>query len=437
MITWPRRQPERGPAQVLGAAVLSMAALLAFASTAGCGPASPPAQPAGITTITWFAGSTDERQNDFRRILVDEFQSAYPDIRVNIVSGSMDTDVDHDKLLRLLRGKAALAPDVYLGDVIWPAEFGDAGLAMPLDDVFGSEFWKRFDPTLLAAATYKGKVYAAPLFADQGMLYWRTDLFPSPPRTWEELVADADQARTAGRVTYGYLWQGASYEGLTCDWTEILADAGGSIVNTSGNQSQLDSPAALRALRFLRNLVVTGTSPRDVASFEEADATQLFVSGQAAFLRGWNTTFGRTTAPNDSAVYGKVGVAPLPTFAGQPGPGYSTVGGWDLYINPHTPRLAAVRTFLDWMTGVQAQRILSRLAEIPTNVQVRSEQRTAGNPAIIAGLGARPKARPAQTPSYHSLSAAIFNEMNDAISGRKRPEDALRAADQAVNRILG
>jgi multiple sugar transport system substrate-binding protein len=410
--------------------------VLALWAAAACGPAGPPAaRTTGTTTITWYASSIDLRQNDFRRILVDAFESAHPEIRVDITSGPTDTDVNRAKLVDLLRSGAG-APDVYLGDVIWPAEFGQDNLAMPLDDVFGPDFWKRFEPTLLAAATYRGKVYAAPLFADQGMLFWRTDLFPTPPRTWEELVTDADQARRQGRVTYGYLWQGAAYEGLTCDWTEVLADAGGSALDASYSRSELGSPAALRALRFLQGLVVNGTSPAEVARFEEPDATQLFVSGQAAFLRGWNETLGRMTTPGDSAVYGKVGVAPLPTFAGQSGPGYSTVGGWDLYVNPRTQHLDAVRTFLDWMTDLQAQRILGRLAQIPTNVRVRAEQAVAGNPAVVAGLQARPVARPANTPAYPSVSAIIYQEINAAISGRQSPEAALRAADQRVDQVL-
>ena len=371
----------------------------------------------------------------FEQILVNAFENAYPSINVKVVFGPTDTDVKRRELTEALsHGKNA--PDVYLGDVIWPAEFAEAGLAMNLDGVFEPDFWKRFAPELLPAAKYRGRFYAAPFFASQGILFYRTDLMATPPRTWEQLVQESRNLLKAHRVEYGYLWQGAPYEGLTCNWVEVLADAGGSTLDPDGTSSRLNSPAALKALRFLRGLVTDKITPPQVDDFREPDSAALFMAGQAAFLRGWNSMSSRVVTPASTPVYGKVGVAPLPTFAGRPGPGYSAIGGWSMFVNPHTRELDAVKTFIRWMTDVDAQRILGRLSQIPTNAQVRNHPGTLENPAVNVGLDVNPVARPSNTPRYPGVSRAVYSAVNAVLDGKRSPEAALRDVDRDIDAML-
>jgi multiple sugar transport system substrate-binding protein len=129
-------------------------------------------------------------------------------------------------------------------------------------------------------------------------------------------------------------------------------------------------------------------------------------------------------------------VAPLPTFAGQPGPGYSTIGGWSLFVNPHSQRLDAAKTFIKWVTDVQAQQILARFSQIPVNVTVRRDSAIRQNPAVAVGLDARPVGRPSDMPAYPDVSKAVYSHVNDAVNGSSLPEDALRAADRDINKAL-
>ena len=73
-------------------------------------------------------------------------------------------------------------------------------------------------------------------------------------------------------------------------------------------------------------------------------------------MRNWDYAYGVSNSKG-SDVIGKVGVVPLPTFAGQPQPGYSNIGGWNLYINPHSKNLTADLNFIKCMSGTQAQTI--------------------------------------------------------------------------------
>jgi multiple sugar transport system substrate-binding protein len=426
-----RSRTPRAPKLLVAAGAVLV--VTASCSSGGAGPA--PGDGSASTTITWYANSIDRTQNDYRQALINEFRNANPSIKVDLVSQPPRIDA-REKLMATLRGDGA--PDVYLGDVIWPAEFADEGLARPLDGDFDPDFWRRFPKELLSAMEYRGKTYAVPFFADQGMLYYRTDLVPSAPTTWEQLVQESARVLREGHegVEYGFVWQGDAYEGLTCNWTEILADAGGRTLDAAGTASQVDSPQGLRALRFLRGLLQDGITPREVTGFQETDAGARFTSGRAVFLRGWNSTYTRMNAPSNPQVYGKVGVAPPPTFAGRPGPGYSAVGGWSLYINPRTRKLDAARTFVDWLTDVHAQRILARFSQIPANARVRGDPDARENPAIATGLAARPVDRPSHTPKYPAVSRAIYSTVNDALDGQPSVEDALREMDGKLGDAL-
>ena len=53
------------------------------------------------------------------------------------------------------------------------------------------------------------------------------------PTTWEQLETDSVKLVHSGKVKYGFVWEGDSYEGLTCNYMEYLTDAGGSPTNTA------------------------------------------------------------------------------------------------------------------------------------------------------------------------------------------------------------
>jgi multiple sugar transport system substrate-binding protein len=433
LIVTRRSPPSQAPTLFLKAAAAVLIATVSC-SSGSAGPA--PHDSSTSTTITWYAGSSDRNKNDVRQLLINEFRNAYPSIKINLVSQQPNTDVTRADLIAKLRGENA--PDVYMGDVIWPAEFADKRLARPLDEDFSPDFWQRFPVERVSAVKYQDKTYAVPFWVNQGVLYYRTDLVSSPPTTWEQLVQESTRLLREGHedLRYGFVWQGSAYEGLTCNWTEILADAGGSTLDTAGAVSQINSSQALRALRFLRDLVRDGITPPQVTSFQEPEAKLRFASGEAAFLRSWSSDYTRINTPSNPQVYNKVGVALLPTFTNQPKPGYSAIGGTNLYINPRTSKLKAALTFVDWLTDVQAQRIIARFSFIPANARIRGDPTVRENLAVATGLTVKPVARPSNTPKYPTLSQAISSTVNDALDGEPSPEEALQMMDRKLDDAL-
>jgi multiple sugar transport system substrate-binding protein len=391
-------------------------------------------------TVNWWASPINTSGTDVRQVLISDFEKQYPNIHVTLTSAPTSTDTNRATLATTISGGSA-TPDVFMGDVIWPAQFGAHQLAVPLSNYLPASYWAQFAPGLVQGATYKGQVYGSPLFEDQGFLYYRKDLLAkehlSVPTTWEQLESEATQLQKAGLVKYGYVWQGASYEGLTCNYMEFLTDAGGTATNSSYTSASLDSAASVKAVTFMRSLVTTGVSPSAVSTFQEAQAMSTFASGQAAFLRNWDYAYASSQVPGTPTV-GKVGVAPLPTFQGQSYPGYSNIGGWNLYINPHSKNYAADLTFIKWMASTQAQTDLATVASsIPTVESVRTSPEIIAQSPVLATV---PKTklvpRPAGTPNYPQLSTAIYQNVNAALAGSASPSSAMAAAQSAANTAL-
>jgi multiple sugar transport system substrate-binding protein len=428
-------------AAIGAAAVLAVTACGSSGSSSGSSGASAPAVSGSATsgTITWWASPITTSGTDPRTVLISQFEKAYPNIHVKLQSAPTDTDTNRASLITTISG-GATSPDVYMGDVIWPGQFGKAGLAAPLSKYLPSSYFSSFAPGLVQGATYNGQVYGAPFFEDEGFLYYRKDLLAKEhmtvPTTWEQLESDATTLAHKGDVKYGYVWQGDSYEGLTCNFMEYLGSAGGTALNSNLTKATIDSPAGQKALTFMRSLITSGASPSAVTTMQEPQAMSAFANGQAAFLRNWDYAYNyANTASSPSKIVGKVGVAPLPTFAGETAPGTSNIGGWNLYINPHSKNVAADLTFIKWMTSPTAQTVLAtQFSEIPTVQSVRTSAAVvAKNPVLATVPKTRLIPRPAQTPDYAKVSQAIYTNVNAVLSGSSSPSSGLSTASSQIN----
>ncbi|HLI41634.1 MAG TPA: extracellular solute-binding protein, partial [Streptosporangiaceae bacterium] len=150
----------RGRSRFAALAAAGVASVLAIgacssSSSSSPGTATAPAATGSATsgTITWWASPITTTSPDPRVVLIDAFEKAYPKIHVNLQSAPTDTDTNRASLITTISGGAS-SPDVYMGDVIWPAQFGHAGLAVPLSKYFPSSYWNSFAPGLVQGATY-------------------------------------------------------------------------------------------------------------------------------------------------------------------------------------------------------------------------------------------------------------------------------------------
>src|SRR5690606_2246858 len=249
------------------------------------------------------------------------YMELHPDVIVDVIE---TPDLSNDRLGVYLQVFEARSPeiDVMQIDVIWPGD-----LAEHLVDLYeygAREVVDQHFPAIVENNTVDGRLVGIPWFTDSGLLYYRTDLlekygFAGPPATWDELEEMArtiqDGERAAGNPDFwGFVWQGNSYEGLTCDALEWIASNGGGTIISPDGVVTIENPAAIAAVERAAGWVGT-ISPPGVTSFGEEDARNMFQAGNAAFMRNWPYAYSLGNAP-DSAIAGLFDVAPLPAGDG-------------------------------------------------------------------------------------------------------------------------
>lgn len=354
-----------------------------------------------------------------------------------------ETAVDQLALWRKLLENPSDAPDVFAIDVIWPSLMADYSLSLNsyLSDTVG-DF-----PMLTANDRLNGQLVAMPYHVDAGLLFYRTDLlreygYKAPPSTWDELEKMAAHIQKGERskgndAFWGFVWQGAASEALTCNALEWQASEGGGRIIETDKTITVNNPKTIRswerAVRWIGTI-----SPPSVTAYREWDSLNIWRSGNAAFMRNWPTSF--VTSEN-SGVKGKFGATLLP--AGQAGRS-ATLGGASLsiYRNTHHPKEAAALVRFLCRRDVELARAKAT-SQPPVMPDVYAD------PEILAarphfaelkqifnqGVVKRPSTETGQ--KYEEISAAYFNAVHAVLTKQKSAGDAAADLERDLVQITG
>ena len=338
---------------------------IAFAFGVECAAAQ--AQTNELRFVTWRAEAPQVWDQG-----IADFERQNPGVKVIREIGPQSSTQLHDLLAQKLKNRDTRL-DVFVMDVIWPAEFASAGWALPLDRYFTSDEQKKFLSAPLKANQYGGQIFGVPLFIDAGLLYYRKDLLAkhklAPPRTWIDLVESAKiiLAREHDPQLVGFSAQFKQYEGLVCNMMEFILGNGGALWDPVRMVSTLDQPAALTAMGFVRDHIVGEISHRGVLAYEEPESLALFTQGLAIFHRNWPYAWAIANDPAKSQIAGKVAMSPLPGFS--PGKGVAALGGWQFGISRFSNKPDLAWRFAAHMTGAAMQkRIALATGRAPTRV---------------------------------------------------------------------
>jgi len=335
-------------------------------------------------------------------------------------SGTGDILTIYDNTLRARSGNI----DVMSIDVVYPAEFASNGWTVPLDSRWPASDRANYLPGPIKSCTYNGQVVAAPLRTDLGVLYYRKDIISTPPATFEQLTSMAKS--NASKAKYGYVWQGSQYEGLVCDFSEVLQGYGGTVLDPNDSKKvTVNSPAGVQALTEMVSWVGT-ISPTSITTFTEEPCRQAFQNGDAIFMRNWPYAYSLGNAAG-SKVAGKFDITSMP-YGGSGTVGHSCVGGWNMAINAFSKNPDASWSFIKYMLGADAQKQLAikgsltpSLKSVYDDADVKSKQPLFTKLApILQNSLPRPV-----SPVYPDLSNIIQTNVHQALTKSITPAAAL------------
>jgi multiple sugar transport system substrate-binding protein len=206
--------------------------------------------------------------------------------------------------------------DMMAMDVVWTPEFAEAGWLVPLaDDPAGLAEADATTDTLpgpLETARWDGRLFAAPVTTNTQVLWYRADLLPEPPSTWDQMVADATRLHAAGEPSWIAV-QAKQYEGLVVWFNSLLESAGGQVLSDDGKTVTLtDTPehraATVKALQVIKSVATAPGADPSITQTDESTARLALEQGKAALEVNWPFVL---PSMLENAVKGGVGFLPL------------------------------------------------------------------------------------------------------------------------------
>jgi multiple sugar transport system substrate-binding protein len=339
-------------AAALGVAVLGSTALAAC-SSAGAS--------TGPVTLTFYqysdvSGATNTMINNCDA----QSHGAY---KLSFQTLPAASDGQRQQLVRRLAAHDS-SIDVMVLDVTWAAEFAQAGWIEPWTGSAKSSVLNGTLAPALQTAEWKGQLYAAPQSSNTQLLWYRSDLVPKPPKTWAQMIADANQLAKEGKPHYIEI-QGAQYEGGTVWFNTMVASAGGTILSPDASKVTL-GPPAVKALTIMKQMATSPAADPSLDVQMENQNRLAMEAGTAAFELNYPFVYPSMKTDNPKlfksfkwALYPQV-------IAGQPAK--VTIGGNDLAVSAYSKHKALAFKAALCMRDAQNQLLGATVGGTPPTI---------------------------------------------------------------------
>ena len=329
---WIRRPAARSSRRGARYVGVTIVGVLAAAGLAACGTSS---AATGPVTLNFYmfndpSGAIQQAANNC---------GAQSHGRYTINYNVLPTSADQQRLQmarRLAAGDSSL--DILGLDVTWEAEFAQAGWIRPWTGAFKQQAIAGTLKGPLNTAIWHGQLVAVPANSNTQLLWYRSDLVKTPPKTWAQMISDAEQLAKQGKAHLIQI-QGAQYEGTVVWFNTLTASAGGSILNPASTAAQL-GPPAVKALSIMKQLATSAGADPSLPVQTEGPNQLAMEAGTSAFELNYPFVYPAMKVDNPK-LFKVFKWAPYPSV--YPGkPARVTIGGIDYAISSTSqhPQLA-------------------------------------------------------------------------------------------------
>lgn len=383
----------------------------------------------GPAVLNWYV--FDEKSGAFQNAAQHCTALSSGRYRIRIAPLPADADQQREQLVRRLAARDRDI-DIIGMDVIWTAEFAQAGWILPWHETQAAKATAGMLPAAVESAAYQGRLWAVPFTSNAQLLWYRKDRVV-PPVNWDDLIKQAEGLGVPGALQV----QGQRYEGLTVFFISLLASVGGSVLDHDGTNVSLDEAPTRRTLALLKRIANSPATDPALSTSREDQNRLAFETGRPAFMLNYSYVW-PSALQNAPAIADQTGWARWPAVADGL-PARVTIGGINLGIGAYTRHAD---------TAFEAAQCLAS----ETNQIVAAQK--GGLPPTIASLYQAPEVRRRfpmadtllatlqdavqrpRTPFYYDLSLAISHTLHplkdidpeaDAVRLRKAVARALKS----------
>jgi multiple sugar transport system substrate-binding protein len=414
----PHRRTLRAKAFAAGAAIALVAPLAACGSD----------DEGGVPTLNFYQFPVENMQT-----VVDNCTKAAAG-KYKIVYQVLPRTAD-DQRVQMVRRLAAKddSMDILGMDVTWTQEFASAKWIREFPAADAATVRNGTLEGPLASGEYNGKLYAAPNNTNVQLMWYRKDLVPKPPKTWDEMIQQAQQLKAQGK-TYQILTMGAQYEGLVVLFNSLVASAGGHVVSEDGKTAVMDN-GTVKALEVMKKLATSGVTSPSFSNAIEDDVRLAFQSGGGAFQINWPYVW--ASMQSDAPDLAKnVAWAPYPAIDAST-PAVTTIGGSNMAVSSYSKHPDLAFDAIRCLRGPESQKYLAiNAGQAPSIEAVYSDPEMDKAYPMKATLLEELKTsapRP-RTPAYQNVSTVVaaqlsppasIDPLKTAASLRKSIQDAI------------
>ncbi|RKN25591.1 ABC transporter substrate-binding protein [Micromonospora musae] len=335
-----------------------------------------------------------------------------------------------DQRVQLVRRLAAedSGMDVLGLDVTWTQEFASADWILEWTGQDKAEVEQGTLAGPLETAQYEDRLYGAPKNTNVQLLWYRKDLVPEPPKSWDQMISAAQELKQQGKP-HQILTMGAQYEGLVVLYNTLAESAGGRILSDDGGKAVMDE-GTVRALEQLRKLATSGVTSPSFSNATEDPVRLEFQSGAGAFQVNWPFVYPAMQEANPELAK-QVGWARVPGID-ENTPSKVTIGGVNLAVSRYSKHPELSREVAKCLRNEQNQKFSAINDGVPPTIEkVYADPEMAEaypmRDTIVEELK-EPAVRPL-TPAYQSISTVMSAVLSPPAQIRpQQTADELREA---------
>src|SRR6201991_512397 len=235
-----------------------------------------------------------------------------------------DATQSREQLVRRLGAKDS-SIDIIGLDVILTSEFANAGWIEPWQGKEKEEASKNVFKSVLRTATFENELYAAPFNTNTQLLWYRKDLVPKPPETWDEMIEMAEELPEAGQIQV----QAERYEGYMV-WVNALIESAGTSILKTPEELDLEQKPTEEALEVIGKLAHSSAASPELPTSNEDSARLAFEGGKAAFMTNYTVAFA-SAKENAPEINEEMGAPPFPQVNSNPAK--PPLGGFNLAVS--------------------------------------------------------------------------------------------------------
>jgi len=290
------------------------------------------------------------------------------------------------------------------------------------------EFWvddaraDRFSPAAMHALTYDGSLWGMPLATKSLVLFVRTDLVKTPPRTTDDLIALAPAMRE--KLGSALAYANVDLYGHA-PW---LHGFGGKVIADDGTLA-IATPEAAAAMAFARKLVADGVAPADA---DTPMVASLFNAGKAATaISGpWFITDIANGVPWQAVT--------LPVISATGKPAAPFLGAESILMSAYARDKTAAFVVMDALTSDEAAIVRARDArQVVANPAAYDDPSVARDPVLPVFRAQLEHTVPMpKVPAMRMVWTPYKNALGEVLAGRSAAGDQLLAVEREVKGYL-